>query len=707
MSDNDQNLPTAGGEMVSSALDQQLDEASRLFPVETLQHLNRENAARCQALLGHGDCFGIWETDDAMVGRRQPRCLKRLDLHNRLRYFLPEDTSLSPSLDALIDEGVLWMTRYALLLRIGPAGMRRAKSRSLDVTSIVYIIYVYVPQILANSILRRLEFDDRDYGGLVQCLTYDDVYRLSSRDEISNEFKRMNMLADRGLWGDFPTKADVTKTTDPKGNSLMPPAQRNSTPFPPIPDDYLAEMGPRVLWLVRDLGPNLLSIFEGFPKAFGDLSFAVGWRTQHDTKAKRLSEYLSQHHWCDRNERKITVPPFRLKIGTDRNKLDSFVWPPRSWEHMLVLAVTLQAAHIWIALLAMAGRISEIATLKRDCIEWARDGNPYANGKTFKLSPNLAGTDREWPAPEVFVQALAQQVRLVSAWERIARVVKGTKEEDGEVSVAGGDHLWASLGSGGGCDPEVELYAFDEALQSLAKRIGLTPKPGGKNLHPHRFRKTITRLAGIAIVDSPRVLMKLLGHKDIAMTLHYILTDKALQVEIDQVARELRIMRCQEVLEDIHTAIHTPGALKYGGHGGGGAPGLAEAVKMHEDELHCSGQVWDANSSYELSVILTGNGQYYRQTKPGVVCLKEARAAGPCNCDSTCLNRIEEKTARRDVSEVVPILIEEGKRALAENQLLLVADKVQQINEEILRFDDINEIFENHPDVIVLRESVA
>lgn len=374
---------------------------------------------------------------------------------------------------------------------------------------------------------------------------------------------------------------------------------------------------------------------------------------------------------------------------------------------MIVLAVNLQAAHLWIALLAMAGRISEISTLKRDCIEWARDGKLYANGKTYKLSANLAGTDREWPAPDVLVQALAQQTRLVSAWERIARVLKGVNQEDGEMLVAEGDHLWASLGVGGGADPEEQLYSFSQSLLLLAERIGLTPKPGGKNLHPHRFRKTVARLAGIAIVDSPRVLMKLLGHKDIAMTLGYILTDKALQVEIDQVARELRIMRCQEVINDIHTALHTPEAPKYGGHGGGGAPLLADAVRTHEEELHRSGQEWDVNSSYELSVILTGNGQYFRLTRPGVVCLKESREVGPCNCDSTCVNRIEEKTARRDVRKVIPILIDEGKRALAENQLLLVADKVQQINEEMLRFDDIKEEFGDHPDVILLRKAVA
>lgn len=705
MTDTTQNLSAAGSVPAASESDRRIDEARRLFSVETLQHLDRESAVRCQALLGHGECFGVWETPDAMVGRKQSGIRQRVDLRKRLRDFMPEDTPLSPSLDAQIDEGVLWMTRYALLLRIGPVGMNKATGRPLDVTSIASHMYLEIPSILANGILRRLESGDSEDTGVVRCLTPDDVRRLSTNRYTGAEFQRMRMLADRGWWGDVHPKADITKTTNPKGNAVMQPAQRISIPHPPIPDEYLAEMGPRILWLVQDLGPNLLPIFEDIPEVFGDIKFVSGANNKM-AKATSVKRYLAKHQWRDCNEQTITAPPFRLKTGRGSNGNDPYVWPPHSWEHMCILAVTLQAAHLWIALLAMAGRISEISTLKRDCIEWARDGKPYANGKTFKLSANLAGTDRDWPAPEVLIQALAQQARLVSAWERIARVLRGVSQEAGETLVADGDHLWASLGVNG-TDPKDQLYVFGQTLQLLAQRIDLTPKPGGKNLHPHRFRKTIARLAGIAIVDSPRVLMKLLGHKDIVMTLGYILTDKALQVDIEQVARELRIMRCQEVIEDMHTALHTPGAPKYGGHGGGAAPFLTEAVKTQEEELHRSGQVWDANSSYELSVILTGNGQYFRLTKPGVVCLKESREAGPCTCDSTCVNRIEEKTARRDVRKVIPILIDEGKRALAENQLLLVADTVQQINEEMLRFDDIRDAFDNHPDVIVLREAVA
>lgn len=686
------------------------DEARRIFPENSLQHLDCESAKRCQALLGHGDRLGVWETPGVLMGRREAAHLglRKIDLRKRLCDYLPEDIQPSPTLDALLDEGVLWMTRYALLLRLGPVGMRSI-GHSIDVSTIAHRVYQHVPKILAKGIQRRLDVAGGNATGFVRWLTSDDLNELQGV-----ELKRLSMAADQGLWSDSPSKASVEHTTSPKGDAVIPAAQSKHTPFPPIPDDYLAEMGPRVLWLVQDLGPNLLHLFESLPGLFGDIQFGKGQKKSATLK-RRLSRYFDENVWRDGAGQVIAAPPFRFKIGSNRGahmtteelKADHHEWPPRTWDHVNALATSLQAGHLWIALLAMAGRISEVSSLKRDCVEWARDGQPYANGKTYKLSRNLAGTERDWPAPQVLVQALAQQKMLVVAWEQIARVVKGANEKGGETLVPSGEHLWASLGSGSSSDPEEELATFGKALKTLSMRLGLAPKPGGKALHPHRFRKTIARLAGIAIVDSPRVLMKLLGHKDIAMTMHYILTDKALQVEIDQVAREMRIMRCQELIDDIHSALHTEGSPKHGGHGGGGAAALTEAVMAREEELHRTGRQWDAESSYELSVILTGNGQYFRVTRPGVLCMKESREAGPCTCDSTCVNRIEDKTIRRDTREVIPILIEEGKRALAENQLLLVADKIQQIDEDLARFADINTEFCDHPDLIVLREAVA
>jgi hypothetical protein len=712
-----------GTKSVTSEQDCRYDEARRIFPESTIQFLNRESAIRCQTLLGHGDQFGVWKTPKSLVSHLK-KGLRSIDLHQRLTNFLPDDIARSARLDACINEGVLWLTRYSLLQRLGPVGIGLSKKRRpLDASTVVKMLYHYVPSILARCIARRIEGADIDDAVFVRCLKPDDLRSLRGVKHSRIELDRMCALSDMALWSDAPAKPDIKQITSPKGDATMRPPEASGTPFLPIPDDYLAEMGPRVLWLVQDLGPNLLHLFDAIPDLFGDLEYQ---QNKNHMKAMqiRLCRYFAKTTWFDRHGQPIVTPPFSIKIGAGRGvyktkdpkKSDPYAWPPRNWGHIQSLAVVLQSSHMWVALLAMAGRVSEVMTLTRDCIEWARDENFYVNGKTYKLSRNLAGEAREWPAPDVLVDALAQQVRLVNAWERIACHTKG-RGEVGETLMDDADHLWASLGTARTANPEAELASPGKALEVLALRLGLTPRPGGKNLHPHRFRKTAARLAGLAIVDSPRVLMQLLGHRDITMTLHYILTDKGLQAEIEQVARELRIMRYKDLVEDLHSAVHTPGSQSFGGHGGSGARVLTEAVKTHEVELHRMGREWGADSAYELAVILSNNGQYFRVARPGVICTKAPSEIGLCshklgdpntgNCQPGCNNRIEDKLARRDVIEIIPILLREGRQALAENQLLVVAEKVRQVDEELARFDDIGAEWGFIPEVIALRDAVA
>jgi integrase len=699
-------LPVSRADAAALESDRRRGETLLLFPLDGLQFLDRDSVVRCQAMLGHGEQFGVWETPAELVGRRLQPSLAFLFLRKRLVRYLPATLPPSDSLDVLIDEGLLWMTRYALLCRMGPASIQKNKGCSLDATSLASNLLQYVARIVAASIVRRIEGAASEQTGLVSRLTVDDLSELKKVRQIGYELKRMMVLADRGLWNDAPVKLKLRQYTDPKGPAMRPPEEDKSAPHLPIPDDYLAEMGPRVLWVVQDLGPNLLHLLEAMPDLVCNFNGNPSFNNSPKHRAARLRQYFKQYVWRDREGQMITAPPHYLQIASGRVRSLSGDWPPSNWDQVKVLSATLQSAHLWIALLAMAGRISEIRSLPRACVEWARDGKPYVNGKTYKLSQYLGGEERDWPAPEVLIDALAQQVRLVTAWERIILTFR-EKFADRETLQTESSHFWASLGSASQADPTKELSNERQALMRLAKQLGMDPRPGGKSLHPHRFRKTIARLMGIAIIDSPRVLMRLLGHRDIAMTMRYILTDKALRTEIEQVTRELRIMRCKGVLEDIRASLHAAGVPAFGGHGGGAAPLLAEAIKSKEKELHLQGQEWGVDTTYEMALHLTYGGRFFRLTRPGVVCLKEDRNAGLCTCDSSCINRIEEKTARRDVIELIPILVDQGKRALADNELLLLVNTVEQLEDELARFEDIGAKWLANPEVITLREAVA
>ena len=189
------------------------------------------------------------------------------------------------------------------------------------------------------------------------------------------------------------------------------------------------------------------------------------------TKAKnynisnRISVYFETNVWHDRIGQVIERPPFDLSHGSggiiwmkDPSQYDPFEWPPRHWRSVQVLAATLQSAHLWMVLLVMAARVGEVATLGRDCVDFAQDGQFYANGRTYKSSRKLEGKEREWPMPDILIYVFAQQIKLVESCERLARMIDGLTEME---DLLGGDgHLWASLGTSGSADATKKLSRY-------------------------------------------------------------------------------------------------------------------------------------------------------------------------------------------------------------------------------------------------------
>ncbi len=689
-----------------------IGQALSLFPLETLQHLDIESAIRCQRMLGHGGTFGIWETPESMISHMKLG-IRRIDLRRRITAYLPAGTTITSNLDELLDEGVLWLTRLALLMRMGPAGLStNRKFKPLDASTVAANMFQYNPELVARGVTRRLESAASASPGFSSALNAEDVREFWAIINMRCELRRQTQFHDLGFWSDAPAAREFKgKTTAVRGAPTARPAERKSTPHPAIPDDYLASMGPRVLWLIKDLGPNVIHLLETLPTLLGSRKATLAIINA------RISRYFGTNGWRDRNGQTIENPPFDLQHGSRRGKHhrkypwkhNPFEWPPTNWSSVQALAVSLQSAHLWMALLVMAARVGEVATLGRHCVEFAADGQMYANGKTYKASSAIEGKDREWPAPDILVDVFAQQVRLVEASERLARLIKpGEIEELGHL-LSESTHLWASLGASGSADATKKLAQFGENLQTLALRVGLTDRPGGKNLHPHRFRKTLARIAGLAIDGSQKVLMLLLGHDDVTTTLGYMQADPAFAKEVDDITRELRIMRGEALIEDMRAAMRDPKSVAYGGHGGGGAPVLAASVRAYEEELHRTGAEWGVDTARQLSVLLTNNGESARLISAHVVCTKVVGEVGLCspkkgaivagNCQTPCSHRIEDKTGRRDTERVIPILVRHAQENIANNDWLPLARDKKQLEQELKRYDDIGEQWRAKPEV--------
>jgi len=703
-----------------SSLDQDQSQGltQALFPLESLQHLDEQSALRCQKILGHGDEYGVWETVEEMIPHLN-LSYRRIDFRRRIAAYLPKKTPSSPSLEALMDEGTLWLTRIALLMRMGPAGVgRRAKAKPLDATSICGNLFSSLANIVARGITLRLANPGNSSKGFASVLTTEDLRLWWADDYLRPELTRLTQLQGYGLWSDAPIQLDFKgKTTAVRGTPRPRVTKRIEIPFPAIPDDYLAAMGPRVLWLVKDLGPNLIHLLETLP------TLLPKGRCTLFLINSRIVSYFSTNVWHDRHGQAIMAPPFNLQHGSNKGihmrndpaQHNPFEWPPRHFDSIKNLSVTLQSAHLWITLLVMAARIGEVATLRRDCIEFASDGQPYINGKTYKASRALSGTEREWPMPEFLVDVLAQQVKLIEASERLAEYIENSIELTDVARDS--THMWASLGSSTNSDATNKLKGYGSCLQTLARRIGMTPKPGGKNLHPHRFRKTQARLAGLAIDGSQKVLMLLLGHDDVTTTLGYMQSNPAFAKEVDDITRELRIIRGEVLIKDIRAALHDPKSLPYGGHGGGGAPALAGSVRAYEEELHRSGEEWGVNTARELSVLLTNNGESARLISAHVVCTKTAGEVGLCsskkgaivagNCQTECRNHIEDKAGRRDTERVIPILVQHAQENIANNNWLPLARDKKQLEQELKRYDDIGAQWRAKPEVRAILEAAT
>lgn len=678
-----------------------------LFNLEDFQHMSKENLLLAQSIAGHGDEWGIWKTPKSISPGKINAPCRAIDFAKRLRDYLAKKPNKNFPLDTLVEDGVLVLTRLALLMRLAPTGgYRKSKKLRIKPRTIVDKLYSTDSQILACAIRRKVKKPNSQ--GLFACLTEEDVRELCQVKKSRIELERLRTLAARGWWNDLPFQPDITHTTNPSGSKQAQAHEKIAGEYQPIPDAYLAEIGPRILWLIRDLGPNLLPLLEELATHLTNLDWSKITKdkltSDYGIINKFIANHLREHPWRDREGIKPLQPDFPLTTGS-QNK-NRFEWPPRNYEQLQVLSATLQSAHLFLTLLATAGRIGEVENLLRSCVTTARNGKSYVWGWTYKLSSNLFGDARQWPAPIALVQALGQQARLAEVWSRLPH---GKLEHGLPKSLPVHQALWLSLGSRGKSSAADPLGNSNGALQLLAKRIDMDPKPGGINLHAHRFRKTIGRLAGIALFNSPLALKRLFGHKSIEMTLHYILCNQDIRTEAEAVLRELRILHCAEALEEVHEAIAKGAPLP--GHSGAPAERMFEAVKEHEARLTKAGRIWSEGCAYELAYLMTANGQGWRFIQKNIVCTKVPKEDGLCkkkrnrgepdtsNCKTECSNRIVLALERRDAGEVVESYLDVARQSLGDEQYIVFYEAMQRLLEELDMFPDIKKKYMSNLEV--------
>ena len=710
--------------------------------IETIQHLHGSDLMAVQQLLRHGNRLGQWLTpEEWLTPGRRIGCLFTVDLRKRVLDNLPkslahhtdgstvQDANASRRFDQALDLAVLSITRYLVLLRMGPAGMGRTGAhRSIDPGNICRLARQYLSTLTARAVAKWLiqanHLPKGAFGltpnipnavpffSLVQADDLADLTQ-SARRGVLHECRRMRMLADRGLWCDVPALEATPRTAQMKGAALCndEPSERNS--HLPLPDDYAGEMGSRSIWLMRSLAPNVFVIGRVLT-ALWDATDVEGEHplvVRHRRRDK-VSAIFAAHQWVDEEGQPFSRPKVALVLtrsggfGSARTAslgADEPQWPPRNFLHFMALLKNIQMAHYFIVVLSMGARQSETLDLRRNCVSYASDGRTYANGKTYKLVQRHEGEWREWLLPKIAAEAIEQQVRLVSLGEKIGYLTPRPLAK----FITSGDNdkrLWAQLSGASGSDPKLPLHFINPSLQSYARALRMDAAPGGQSLRSHRFRKTLARLVALALTQAPKLLMEVFGHKSIEMTLSYILTDKDLSAEIETVTRELRVMRAKEAVERMVEAEMTPqpiAAEALGGYGGLGAITVHKALEVHRDRVHRRGDTWGAKSVVELAELLTLQGQAWEQVRRGVVCTKFVGEAGPCSrskgrpepskCQTGCSHRLEERFLREDVDGAIADSVASYEIAMDNDESLTAAHWVAQVRAHVPRFPDLHE----------------
>jgi hypothetical protein len=722
-------------------------EALKAFSLASIQLLSGSDLERLKGILRHGEEPGVWVTPldwaPSLSVARHSLNLRELIVARLPQAFQP---ILSPGvrsiqLEKLLREAVLSFTRYLLLLRMGPAGGRKKRNAPLATSTIIHRADSYIADMYAAAIAQALTTnrwqsisaqsapETSRILGLLSLASLQ--FSESKTRHIEWEALRMMKFSDLHLWSDVPKDESPTVAdamTSPPAFSFNLGKTRD--PHRPFPDEFIAALGQRSIWLIEDMAPNVFAIASKVKVICR--ATRTGKLTEDDCR-KAVQQVLSEHVWVDGKGTPFLRPLYAVLLPGDRvprkskktsrasnratvaqsptsmNGLESQAearWPPKSHRDFLALAGVVQMAHYFPLALLFSSRTVEMKQMRRDCIERSRDGRKYANGRTYKFSGRNEGKERDWQLPSFAEAVLEQQVRLISAIEPVCKLSPSFPMVESGPS----GYLWGQVSAGAGSFANKPVDG-SRMLKSFAQSLGLELYPGGQAIRHHRCRKTIARLVALAIVEAPKLLQELFGHESMEDTLYYILQDEALGVDIDTVARELRVMLAKQAIEDMveaETSVIDESRL-YAGYGGLGAISLDNAITSHCESRHRRGEMWGETSSVELAKILTQQGQYWELVRKGVICTKLPGQTGPCNkrkgrpepsnCSSGCDHRLEQKFLHDDVDCCIQESVENYEAATIQGDLSQVALWASQISAHVRRFPDLQAKWAEHKTV--------
>jgi integrase len=452
-----------------------------------------------------------------------------------------------------------------------------------------------------------------DEGSIFAHLSVEQVRLLEKKHSafLEAETPRLNALFRHKHFDDWPA-GDVSPAI----------RKKNKRKWLPFSDEFTGLVGHAAMWITEELGPEILEFWSGI-RTIRESSIA----TTHPRKASELRSDFVSHFKHQTGEKQWR---YSLKVITHDGEVPQSAIM-RGWNDLQSsasansLAIILQDAHAAIVNLACGPRNGELVSLPRDCLREVMHGT-LLRGYTFKLAEDKEA--RDWPLPAAAIAAIRQQQRLADELD------------------PGGTKLFISFSKGKKRVSErdkltIAAHRFTNAVLTDEGK-SLTSYCNG-NVHSHRYRKTVARLAALSLVGANQILFDILGHRDPEMTLNYILSDPELQTEMRTIAREAALVMAKEAIN---------GADSNGGAAANGVRELSYRFRARSAEAEM-----DESSLLTVAKILSQDGRVML-AKKNVLCTKALNQAGPCNrsignpdianCQVGCLHRLELAAAMLD-----------------------------------------------------------
>jgi len=635
--------------------------------------MSKDQLLGLQQLAGWGS---EWGTIDTPAERLPPgqsrRASSRIISVNKLCPPSPE-----------LELAQLTFMRFALLLYFGKTSKQSGYLKAGTINGVVLTMKAAIavaltmpPSPQAGLLARLSEADRATYRGATVTDTFGSV------------FNRLRWFRDKGWWLDVPIERTFGAEEAHLDTAKSPPtaSKPRGNGHQPLPDEFIAEAGWRLIWILENLGPALIDCgrqLAAIRMRIAQRALARDVEISKNLLNLASQSFLASYDWYTPAGDKIDSLPFSVEmvVGNEANgSRVEFSWPPTHFRFIDQLLQILQDAHMFMFLLASGGRISECLSLQPDCVVCESLNKESIAGRTYKLVYREAGKLRDWPIPAVVLKAIEQQIALF-------KVIVSLGNEFGNRSThAQATGIWVT-----GNGAEVQ-GAVGDRFSCTFKQLGLTHLLQGNSANPHRFRKTLARLCALALFGAPKILMDLFGHKDIAMTLHYINTDPLLRAEMIQIARDITIMYAKEAIANID------------GYGGPAARKLNEAIQQEKVRL---GRDLGADGMQRCAEMLTDNGSLWTLVRPGVLCTKRPSDAGPCtkargmpdpaHCQTNCDNRLEQALLSDDVDRSIEQAVGHLEQAYADGDEYASENWIGQVLALLPRFPDIKKKWILHP----------